>query len=500
MTSERRIPRPSRRDLLRFGAAGATAMAAGPVLGSSGTARASTAIGIDPTDKLQRFEGWGTALSWGANAIGRWDDRAKRTEIVDLLFGERHGLGLQIARYNIGATENPAHDHMRLAADIPSLWPHKPGEWDLTSDHAQRWVLERALEGSARTVEGFVTSPHYWWTKSGCVSGAKDKGNNLAHEHLTDFADYVTEVARVFARVWGIRFHSLSPVNEPSADWWVAKGTQEGCHFSRPYQLDVLDAVHRQLVSKGLRDRVRLAMSEEPGAAAMLQTLRSFGDRAHLLGQVNTHSYWDQDRAGLRDAVAKLPARLWMSEYGTSGDAGYAPQDISNALNLSRTMLRDLNELQANAWTIWNAIESQEANKSGNVSWGLIHATYTPGEEDFYIAKQYYGYGNYTKFVRPGSQVVRVDDPQAFAAYDRHHRRLVVVYTEFGEKDREVTFDLSGFAPAHGSVHAHRTSATENLARLRVGQHAHGSYRTTVKGESITTFVFPGLRPAGGDR
>lgn len=438
--------------------------------------------------------GWGTALSWGANIIGRWRDVAKRTEIADLLFDRRDGLGLQIARYNIGATEHPDHEHMRLGAEIPSLWPRRPGEWDLDSDAAQRWVLEQGLERGLRHVEAFAVSPHYWWTNSGCASGAADAGDNLATEHVDEFADYLTEVVRVFARAWGIQVGSLSPVNEPSAGWWVEYGRQEGCHVSRPLQQQVLEAVAHKLDAKGLAGRTRIAMSEEPGAATALETLTSFGDRAELLGQVNTHSYWNQERTGLRDAVRDLGAHLWMSEYGTSGDAGYQAQHISNALNLSRTMLLDLNVLQVDAWNIWNAVESQEANKAENVSWGLIHATYTAGQEDFYVAKQYYGYGNYTRFVRPGATAVEVGDPQAFAVYDARRNELTVVYTEFGPSDREVTFDLGAFVPHRGAVRRYRTSAAENLAALPAEQHRDGRYRTTVKGESITTFVFPGLR------
>src|SRR5690606_2530837 len=108
------------RDLLRAGVVGGAALTVG-----LGPARAATgaAVTIDPTRRLQTIRGWGTALSWGANAIGDWQDVAARTEIVDLLFDERRGLGLDIARYNIGATEHPDHDHMRLSASIPSFWP-----------------------------------------------------------------------------------------------------------------------------------------------------------------------------------------------------------------------------------------------------------------------------------------------------------------------------------------------------------------------------------------
>jgi len=483
----------TRRDVLRGGVLGGASLALG--LSPFDPARAATATMIDPTRRLQTIRGWGTALSWGANAICDWQDVDARTEIVDLLFDRERGLGLDIARYNIGATEHPDHDHMRLAASIPSFWPERPGEWDLTSDSAQRWVLEQALARSVRTVEGFVVSPHYWWTKSGCTAGAVDKGDNLDLAHLDDFADYITEVVRIFDRRWGIMFHALSPINEPSAPWWVALGRQEGCHYDLATQLQVLEAVSTGLVRKRLAGQTILAMPDEPGATAALTAVQSYGDRINALGQVRTHAYWDGDRAALRDYVRGRDVDLWMSEWGAGGDAGYQPQHISSALNLSRGLLTDLRVLQPDAWCIWNAIESVEANRGENVSWGIIHATYTPGQEDFYVAKQYYGYANYVKFLRPGCVGIAIDDPNAFAAYDPNRRQLVVVYTEYGTTDRQIELDLSGFTPTRGVARRHRTSATENLTELAAEPFADGVYKTTLKAESITTFVIPGVRP-----
>lgn len=484
----------TRRDALRAGVLGGASIAVG--LNPLDPARAATAaISVDPTRRFQTIRGWGTALSWGANAIGDWQDVDARTEIVDLLFGQDRGLGLDIARYNIGATEHPDHDHMRLAASIPSFWPERPGEWDLTSDSAQRWVLEQALARSVRTVEAFAVSPHYWWTNSGCTAGAADTGDNLKTEHVDDFADYITEVVRIFDRQWGVKFHTLSPINEPSAPWWVVNGRQEGCHYSLPAQAQVLEAVSGHLERKGLADRTHLQMPDEPGATAALTAVQSYGDRIAALGQVSTHSYWGGDRAALRDYVRAHDVELWMSEWGTGGDAGYQPQHISSALNLSGGLLTDLKVLQPDAWCIWNACESIEANRGENVSWGLIHATYTPGQEDFYVAKQYYGYANYVKFLRAGSVAIQIDDPNAFAAYDPKRRQLVVVYTQRDAADRDIELDLSRFTPRNGAVRRHRTSATENLAELSAEPFRDGRFHTTLRGESITTLVVPGVRP-----
>ena len=51
----------------------------------------------------QTFEGWGTSLCWFANVAGAYPDPL-RNYLADLLFDPARGLGLQIARYNIGGS------------------------------------------------------------------------------------------------------------------------------------------------------------------------------------------------------------------------------------------------------------------------------------------------------------------------------------------------------------------------------------------------------------
>jgi hypothetical protein len=36
---------------------------------------------------------------------------------------------------------------------------------------------------------------------------------------------------------WDITFDSVEAFNEPASDWWIATGTQEGCHFDPPTQV-----------------------------------------------------------------------------------------------------------------------------------------------------------------------------------------------------------------------------------------------------------------------
>ena len=91
----------SRRTLLATAGAGAVggALVAGP-------AHADATITINPGADYGAWEGWGTSLAWWANGFGDRDDFADiffTTTSVAYNGVTLPGLGLNIARYNLGA-------------------------------------------------------------------------------------------------------------------------------------------------------------------------------------------------------------------------------------------------------------------------------------------------------------------------------------------------------------------------------------------------------------
>ncbi len=55
-------------------------------------------------------------------------------------------------------------------------------------------------------------------------------------------------------------------------------------------------------------------------------------------------------RVELRDRATAFGKRLWMSEYGNGVSP---PSEMGGALQLSSTILADLNVMQACAWVYW---------------------------------------------------------------------------------------------------------------------------------------------------
>ena len=58
---------------------------------------------------------------------------------------------------------------------------------------------------------------------------------------------------------------------------------------------------------------------------------------------------------------------------------------------------------------------------------------------------KFYVYGHFTRYLRPGYQLIDIDDANSIAAYDRGSHTLVIIKVT-GEAPETMDLDLSGFA------------------------------------------------------
>lgn len=442
------------------------------------------AIQIDPTRRAQTVEGWGTSLAWWANVIGGWSTPAQNA-LADLLFSPAVGLGLTIARYNIGGGDAPDHHHMRPGAGVPGYQP-SAGVWDWAADANQRAILQAARARGATLCEAFANSPPYWMTRSGCAAGAADGGNNLPDANVDLFAAYLAEVVAHFARAWNVVFRSVEPFNEPSATWWTQGHNQEGCHVSRPQQQAIITRLAAQLAARGVT-ATTIAVGDENSIDDMVATFDSYDPTIlSSVTQINTHSYNGTRRAELAARAAQGGQRLWMSEYGTGGGP-HDHQAIAPALALSQQIRQDMSVLQPTAWVYWQAVENEASN-----NWGLIHAAFAGPGEQYWPTKQYYAMGQYSRFIRPGYTILGAGDTSLLAAYEQASGTLVLVYDNSTARDASIELDLSLFTRVPGSAILYRTSAAENVLQLAPMPLTQTTLTVPSAAQSITTVVMTG--------
>ena len=478
-----------------------------------------TVVVIDPATQSPfnngEFEGWGTSLCWWANRLGYSDSLAEQAAV--LFFNKETGLGMNIARYNIGGGDDPTHTHItRTDSKMPGFtyYNEETGtyEYDITADANQRNVLLRAKNaaGDEFIAEAFSNSPPYYMTESGCSSGS-DKAilDNLRDDSVEAFADYLAEVVRIYEEEYDLKFQSISPMNEPDTSYWAAYSyKQEGCHFSSgKSQSTMLVALSQALIERGLNDII-IAGTDETSIDSQLNSFRKLTEEASAVTtRIDTHTYSGTRREDLRNEVAAAGKNLWMSEVDGGSVIGKNAGQMGAGLWLANRIMDDMNGLMPSAWILWQAIDSHicEAGYQGNKDtgmpntnggyWGLAVADHD--NDTIILTKKYYAYGQFSRYIRPGYTIIANDNKDVLAAYNKEDKTLVIVAVNNNETALPIDFSLEGFKYEGGTAKVIRTSGDmetgENWAELPEINVAKDKLETDLKEYSITTFIIENI-------
>ncbi|MFJ5103749.1 glycoside hydrolase [Streptomyces sp. NPDC088554] len=480
------------------------ATAGGTLLGgalATGTAHADATVAVNPGTSYGTWEGWGTSLAWWANVFGDRDDFADLFFTTkSVAYGGRTlpGLGLNIARYNLGGSSwnTVDGDSMAVSPNIPSFkqiegfWQDWRNEdptssaWNWNADSAQRAALVKATQRGAIS-ELFSNSPMWWMCLNHNPSGAANGGSNLQSWNYRQHASHLAAVALRAKNNWGVNFATVDPFNEPSSSWWTATGTQEGCHINATEQAAILPLMRSELDKRGLNG-IRLAASDENTYDLSRTTWNAFDPATKaLVSQVNTHGY--QSSGGRRDllytdVVTTAGKKLWNSETGENDATG---------LTLASNLCLDFNWLHPTAYCYWQVMDPSPG-------WAMI--TYDPSSrQPGAVQTKYYVMAQFSRHIRPGMTILNTGVDYAAAAYDPAQRRLVIVAVNPGAA-QNLTFDLSRFAQVTGGTNglvrrwSTQTSGGGDLYTERADTFLNGKRLTAnFAAASVQTFQIDGV-------
>lgn len=484
------------------------------------SAASSTVVTLDPSNASPfnngKFEGWGTSLCWWANRLGY--SEALTNQAAELFFSE-DGLGLDIARYNLGGGDDPSHNHItRSDSKVPGYATGFDSEgnivYDWSADENQRNIATAALKANPDLyVEGFSNSPPYFMTNSGCSSGAASASNdNLRSDQYDNFAEYIAEVTKHFKDEFGITFSSYSPMNEPDTKYWGADSPkQEGCHYNPgTSQSNMILATRKALDNKGLNDVIVAGTDETSIDTAITSLDKLTNDAKNALGRIDTHSYGGSKRTELKAKAISMNKNLWMSEVDNGGVAGTNPGDMGAGLNLANFILKDMNGMQPSAWVLWDIVDfhkdsdfyytddsgnkvysekNNALNQSGGL-WGVGMGNHDTQKIE--LTQKYYVFGQFTKYIQPGDTIIASSD-NTLAAYNKDTGAIKIVAANTSNSNNNYTFDLSPFTQVGDSVQVIRTSGSfsngEHWADLGTVPVADKKFDYELKANSVTTFV-----------
>ena len=423
------------------------------VLAATPLASADVTTVINAPSNWGTWEGWGTSLAWWAKQFGNRDDLAdafftlKSTTVNSQTLP---GLGFNIVRYNAGASSWKAigtermieSSNIKRSRQIEGFWVDwtsadpSSSSWDWSVDGNQRSALQKAIARGANRTELFSNSPMWWMCNNHNPSGASDGGENIQSWNLEQHAIYMATIAKAFQDRWGIRFESVDPFNEPTADWWKAAGTQEGCHMSVSTQATIVNYLSSHLSSRGLSTRI--AASDESYYDQALKTLQTIGSGAlSKITRISVHGYQygSGNRGGLRDAAASAQKPVWLNEYGDG---------VASGENMARYLLQDMRQLRPTAWVYWQVLDGG--------GWGLIDAdndSNTLGS----ATQKYFVLAQFARHIRPGMRILDAGRDDVVAAYDASASKLVIVAVNW-DATQYFNFDLSRFSqrPPQGAT------------------------------------------------
>jgi O-glycosyl hydrolase len=454
-----------------------------------------TDISTDAAHRRQTLESWGTSLAWFANAVGGWHNEQQKSRLMDLLFDPANHLGLNFARYNIGAGQNRLlASNFRVGALVPGWVPNAPSSitdtntwvWNWDADPRQRWVLDEAIARGVDRVEAFGLSAPYWMTISQDTAGGPSWGaDNLSTTHYDEYAHYLTEVVKFWQEQQGVHFDTLSPMNEAAAGWWVAGGQQEGMNVAQGFNQRLLLETIGQMIQAKTLD-VGLVGPEETSSVQSVSSYNQYNAYTKsFIDQIHTHTYpynggnTTQSLTQLKNAAQSEGKKLYVSEYGNNSTGG-----LAGGITLAQRITDDLKVMEADGWTYWQTIEPLEYATSG---WGLILADYTGGTNQYQVRKQYHVMRQFTSYIRPGSHILSGGDASTLAAYDPETETTTIVVTNGQTSSTAKSFDLVDQTSEFSRVI--RTSDTQDYVSLNGPPIAGTHISTQFPGTSVTTIV-----------
>ena len=439
-------------------------------------------IKINPDIKYQTIEGWGVSLMWWAHQVGDTFSDAQIDTLCTWLVSPDE-LNMNIFRYNIGGGDNPAHHHMRPDAQMPGYLASKDTPYNWNQDAGQRKILLKIHQLKKNAIyEAANYSPPYWMTISGCSSGNTDGSDNLQNQYYNAFSDYLITVVKHYHDVYGIRFRTLSPFNEPFSSWWKAYGSQEGCAFSQANQERLIKALYSNLKKKNMLSYCSIAAMDANSMDECLRGVENYEKDGVLsfIGQINTHSYNGVNRDSLYLFAQKHHIRLWQSE---SGPLDIKVQGYDNFLMMGKRIVTDMRQLKPVAWCDWQYM-------SGGLSsvWALVG--YNENSKVYERTKGFYIRKQFSKYILPGYAFIGDSDNNSIAAISPDGKKMVIVYVNELNEQKPLQFDLSSFSHAtlqQALVTSEKEDCKEASLPIPIDS-LHPTY--LMKPKSITTFVY----------
>lgn len=495
--------------LLQLGRWSVCAIVAVVATVGAGTASFDTALTINPADKHQVIEGFGTCIvTWlpdyveryqrpdfpdfylhqlGATALridlwggsnlkerARWEDISYR----DFTFegeGARGKVFVDVAR----RLHQASGGQLRIIASVwsPPAWMKVNGS--MTDGHPQKknFALDFERPGELGLWNGPLADD---------ANGERFRylgQNKLRPDRYLHFAKLLVEWTRYF-RSLGIELYAISPQNELRFSHWF-----ESCDYSPAEYAELLRVIAWMFAHEGEKPPQIFGPEhmtyDVAGNRLYLEAIAARPEGLAILGAIASHGYIDGyladqhpgSAAAFRKFEEPYGKKIWMTEGSTGAHAWPAPLH-----ELGASFLNGLVDGDVSLMTPWQIFDREPTEHALATLQGPTKKTF--------VAMQYW------RFVRPGMVRIGASDPRGqlgVAAFQEPgSNRVVAILLNRSTHGQLVALRLPNGA-AWKVREIYLTDATRDCAELKP---VTDTDQLTLPAESIVTLLLDAAAPA----
>ncbi|KAH8883680.1 glycoside hydrolase [Thozetella sp. PMI_491] len=430
----------------------------------------SVDLHLNLTQRYQTIDGFGFSEAF-QRAYNIYNlAEPKRSRLVDLLFNSTTGAGFTILRNGIGSSPNSSYDWMN------TIEPTSPGSPNATptylfdgKDAGQLWIAQQAVKYGVKTFYADAWSAPGFMKTNGQDSGGGSlcgvTGTNCSTgDWRQAYASYLLKYIE-FYQEHGVNITHLGFLNEPDFSTAYASMLSNGRQSA-----DFIKILHPTLQKAGLSS-VRIACCDATGwknQSIMTTALKEAGVE-DLLGIVTSHAY----TSGI-DGPQPTTLKVWQTEYADLGSAwstGWFTPGTNGTKGDGYTWAGHLHTALAagnvSAYLWWVATQDKATNNNNNEKLILVDGG------DYFIAKRFWAFAQYSRAVRPGAVRVGISDTGSLraTAFVNTDGTIAVVTINSGTEAAEVSISGVKATSARGWI----TDGDNDMTAVNVTTRSDGS-------------------------
>ena len=422
-------------------------------------------ITINLQEKRQVITGFGGAFTESSASVLNQLSPEKKDQIINAYFSEK-GAAYSLTRTHMNSCDFSLSNYSYTEVEDDTQLEH----FSIAQDKDDLIPMIKAAQAASK--DGFKLFASPWTAAPWMKDNNSWVGGKLKPEYYQTWALFFSKYADAY-KAQGIDIWGFTVENEPMGNGnnWESMvfSPEEMTHFVQNYLGPTLEA-------KGQQDLVILGFDQNRGDLKQWvdvmfkdQASSKYFDGTAVHWYESTYDYFPKE---LEYAHYKAPnkyliqseacidsevpawkddAWYWSKEATDWGydwreaEKKYLHPKYAPVNRYARDIIGCLNNW-VDGWVDWNMVLDRQGGPNWFKNWCVAPIIVDPEQDEFYLTPLYYVMSHFSKFIRPGAQVIqahKTDDDLMVSASQNPDGSLVVVIFNEGLSEKYFNLNLS---------------------------------------------------------